>query len=229
MWDRMMFFSLGLRSVSAWAFFAAALGWSKHCQPGWALLSLESYRYRSWSSPPRAAAPGVQMEELGPPIGQIGHKQRVVQCGDGAVVLPLAHAAHRVAAQQLLRSRYKVSHITVHKVFYLLGKTLPLRRSACLAVPPDEEFECTQLPQTKGAPGVELLGGDAHLAAQAELSPVSKAGGGIPIDGGGVHPCLEQAAAAAFSVTMQSLWPVECFAMWSMACSTPSTTATAIT
>ena len=34
---------------------------------------------------------------------------------------------------------------------------------------------------------MELLGGDAHLTAQAELPSVGKAGRGVPVDGSGVH------------------------------------------
>ena len=35
---------------------------------------------------------------------------------------------------------------------------------------------------------MELLGGDAHLAAQTELAAVGKAGGGVDVHGGAVHP-----------------------------------------
>ena len=40
-----------------------------------------------------------------------------------------------------------------------------------LAGAPDDVPRAAQLLQPHGAPGVELLSGDAHLAAQAELSP----------------------------------------------------------
>ena len=43
--------------------------------------------------------------------------------------------------------------------------------SADLSPAPDHELEAAQLGQPQGAPGVELLGGDAHLAAQAKLPP----------------------------------------------------------
>ena len=38
---------------------------------------------------------------------------------------------------------------------------------------------------------MELLGGNAHFTAQAELPAVGKAGGGVPVHGGGVHLPLE--------------------------------------
>ena len=59
-------------------------------------------------------------------------------------------------------------------------RTCPVPRTTYLLVG-------AQLRKAHGAPGVELLGGDAHLAAQSELAPVGEAGGGVPIDRGGVH------------------------------------------
>ena len=38
---------------------------------------------------------------------------------------------------------------------------------------------------------MQLLGGNPHLAAQAELPAVGEAGGGVPVDGGAVHPGQE--------------------------------------
>ena len=38
---------------------------------------------------------------------------------------------------------------------------------------------------------MELLRGDAHFAAQAELSAVGKAGGGVDVYGGAVHAADE--------------------------------------
>ena len=56
-----------------------------------------------------------------------------------------------------------------------------------LAAAPDEEFIADQLLQSHGAPGVELLGGDADFRPQAKLASVRKPGGGVYIHGGGVH------------------------------------------
>ena len=64
--------------------------------------------------------------------------------------------------------------------------------SAGLAGAPDDVFVGAQLLQAHGAPGVQFLGGDAHLAAQPELSPVGETGGGIDVDGGGIHLQGEQ-------------------------------------
>ena len=38
---------------------------------------------------------------------------------------------------------------------------------------------------------MELLGGDAHLAAESELAAVGEAGGGVDIDGGGIDAAGE--------------------------------------
>ena len=51
----------------------------------------------------------------------------------------------------------------------------------------DHIFIAAQLGQTHRPPGVEPLGGDTHLTAQAELTAVSEPGRGVPIDGGAVH------------------------------------------
>ena len=57
---------------------------------------------------------------------------------------------------------------------------------AGLAVAVDDELEGGELPQAHGAPGVELLGGDADLGAEAELLAVDEPGGGVHEHGGGV-------------------------------------------
>src|SRR5699024_11914346 len=53
---------------------------------------------------------------------------------------------------------------------------------ADLAVAPDDVLVGAQLGQAHGAAGVQLLGGDAHLAPQAELAPVGEAGGAVHVD-----------------------------------------------
>src|SRR5699024_11931758 len=53
---------------------------------------------------------------------------------------------------------------------------------ADLAVAPDDVFVGAQLGQAHGAAGVQLLGGDAHFAPQAELAPVGEAGGAVDVD-----------------------------------------------
>ena len=58
---------------------------------------------------------------------------------------------------------------------------------ADMSVAGDDVLVGGQLLQTHGASGVELLGGDAHLAAQTELAAVGKPGGGVDVDGGAVH------------------------------------------
>ena len=60
-------------------------------------------------------------------------------------------------------------------------------RSADLPVTVDDVFVAAKLLQPHGAPGVQLLGRDAHLTAQAKLSAVRKAGGAVYIHGGAVH------------------------------------------
>jgi len=55
-----------------------------------------------------------------------------------------------------------------------------------LTVSPDDVLVRRQLLQAHGASGVELLGGDAHLAAQAELAAVGEAGGAVQVDCGAV-------------------------------------------
>ena len=68
------------------------------------------------------------------------------------------------------------------KVIFLTG----------LSVADNQIFGGAQLPQTQRAPGVELLGGDAHLTAKAELSAVGEAGGAVDVDGGTVHSRREE-------------------------------------
>ena len=60
-------------------------------------------------------------------------------------------------------------------------------KSADLAVAVDDVLVAAQLAEAHGSPGVELLGGDAHLTAKAELSAVGEAGGAVDVDGGTVH------------------------------------------
>ena len=63
---------------------------------------------------------------------------------------------------------------------------------ADLAVAPDDVFVGTQLGQAHGAAGVQLLGGDAHFAPQAELAPVGETGGAVDVDRRAVHRRGEQ-------------------------------------
>ena len=84
-----------------------------------------------------------------------------------------------------------------------------------------------QLPQTHGAPGVELLGGDAHFAAQAELTAIGEPGGGVDIDRGAVHTGGKGGNGGIVTLTMASLCPVEWAAMWATASLTFSTHFTA--
>ena len=51
----------------------------------------------------------------------------------------------------------------------------------------DDVLIAAQLAEAHGSPGVELLGGDAHLTAKAELSAVGEAGGAVDVDSGTVH------------------------------------------
>ena len=60
-------------------------------------------------------------------------------------------------------------------------------RSADLAVAVDDVLVAAQLGQPHGAPGVELLGGNAHLTAKAKLAAIRKAGRAVDIDRGAVH------------------------------------------
>ena len=64
--------------------------------------------------------------------------------------------------------------------------------SADLTGAVDDVFIGAKLLQTHGAPGVELLGGDAHFAAQTEFSAVGEPGGGVDINCGAVHALTEQ-------------------------------------
>ena len=69
------------------------------------------------------------------------------------------------------------------------GKT---RKLPGLAVAVDDVLIAAQLAEAHGSPGVELLGGDAHLTAKAELSAVGEAGGAVDVDGGTVHCRCEE-------------------------------------
>ena len=53
-----------------------------------------------------------------------------------------------------------------------------------LAAAADDVLIGTQLVQPHRPTGVELLGGDTHFAAKAELPAVGEAGGGVDVDGG---------------------------------------------
>ena len=55
-----------------------------------------------------------------------------------------------------------------------------------LAAATDDVLISTQLVQPHRPTGVELLGGDTHFAAKAELPTVGEAGGDINVHGGAV-------------------------------------------
>ena len=59
---------------------------------------------------------------------------------------------------------------------------LPNMALAC-----DDVLVGGQLTQSHGTASVELLGGDAHFTAQAELAAVGEPGGGVDVDGGAVY------------------------------------------
>ena len=56
-----------------------------------------------------------------------------------------------------------------------------LNGSADLAAAVNDVLVATQLFQPHGAPGVELLGGNAHLAPQPELPAIGPRAGGEPV------------------------------------------------
>ena len=56
----------------------------------------------------------------------------------------------------------------------------------------DDVLIAAQLLQPHRAAGVELLGGDAHLTAQAELAAVGEAGGAVDIHRRTVHGCCKE-------------------------------------
>ena len=62
-----------------------------------------------------------------------------------------------------------------------------LNGSADLAAAVDDVLVAAQLFQPHRAPGVELLGGNAHLAPQPELPAIGKAGGAVDVDRRTVH------------------------------------------
>ena len=55
----------------------------------------------------------------------------------------------------------------------------------------DHVFISCELFEPHGASGVELLGGDAHFAAQSEFSAVGETGGGVHIYSGTVYSAGE--------------------------------------
>ena len=72
--------------------------------------------------------------------------------------------------------------------------------SADLSVSTDDVFVRGQRVETHGASGVELLRGDAHLAAKTKLPAVGEAGGGVDVDCGGVD-IIEKALGGGFPVS----------------------------
>ena len=59
----------------------------------------------------------------------------------------------------------------------------------------DNEFLAGEPFKSDRTPGMQLIGGDADFRAKPVFEPVSKAGGGIDQDGGGVHFPQEALAA----------------------------------
>ena len=66
------------------------------------------------------------------------------------------------------------------------------RFSPHLPISMDDVLIAAQLLQRHRAAGMELLSGDAHLTAQAELAAVGEAGGAVDIDRRTVHGCCEE-------------------------------------
>ena len=114
-----------------------------------------------------------------------------------------------------------------HENFLLPPECKTFVKSADLAVAADDVLVAAQLGQPHGAPGVELLGGNAHLAAKAKLAAIRKAGRAVDIDRGAVHRGGKLSGMALSWVRMASLWPVEWAAICAMASSTLSTILTA--
>lgn len=84
-----------------------------------------------------------------------------------------------------------------------------IRNLPGLTVAVDDVLVAAQLAEAHGSPGVELLGGDAHLTAKAELSAVGEAGGAVDVDAALSTAAVKRAAWASVRVRMASLWPVE--------------------
>ena len=66
------------------------------------------------------------------------------------------------------------------------------RFSPHLPISMDDVLIAAQLLQPHRAAGMELLGGDTHLTAQAELAAVGEAGGAVDIHRRTVHGCCEE-------------------------------------
>ena len=60
-------------------------------------------------------------------------------------------------------------------------------RSANLPITVDNVLVAAKLLQAHGAPGVQLLSGNTHLAAQTKLAAIRKAGGAVHIHSGAVY------------------------------------------
>ena len=74
------------------------------------------------------------------------------------------------------------------RVFFLcVAAHLCAAAASCLAAAVDYVLVGTQLSQPHGAAGVQLLGADAHFAAQTKLAAVGKAGAGVHVDRCAVH------------------------------------------
>ena len=79
---------------------------------------------------------------------------------------------------------------------------------ACLPVAVDDKLGGGESVKAHGAPGVQLLGADADLRAEAELKAVRKSSGGVHIDCRRVYLLQEPAGIGIIRVTIASEWPV---------------------
>ena len=91
--------------------------------------------------------------------------------------------------------------------FYRSGSLV--KGSPDLTVAADDVLVAAQLAEAHGAAGVELLGGDAHLAAQPELSPSVKRVEQFTYTAALSTAAVNRSAWACVRVRMASLWPVE--------------------
>jgi hypothetical protein len=73
-------------------------------------------------------------------------------------------------------SREEQAH---HRAVASKAASPPPRSRLGLPVSPDAVLVARQLAQAHGAAGVELVGGDADLGAEAELAAVGEAGGDV--------------------------------------------------
>ena len=102
---------------------------------------------------------------------------------------------------------------------------VPLRPQMPVAA--DDVLVGGQVGGAHGAAGVELVGADADLGAQAVLAAVGEAGRGVDHHAGGIDGGDEAVGRGHAGVRMASVWCEPYSLMWSMASSSESTTFTA--